>query len=73
MSETVKEGLRAIGVESGLYGLHSFRSGAATEVGKDTILDTSKHGGWAPGSSAKDSYIAESEENLLRIPLHLAV
>ena len=76
MSETVKEGLRAIGVDSGLYGLHSFRSGAATEVGKDVSIDPrlhNKHGGWAPGSTAKDGYIEESEENLLRIPLHLAV
>jgi hypothetical protein len=76
MSELVKEALRKVGVDSGLYGLHSFRSGAATEVGKDTSIDSrlhDRHGGWAAGSAAKDGYIEESEENLLRVPLCLRI
>jgi len=59
-----------------LYGLHSFRSGAATEVGKDTSIDSrlhDRHGGWAVNSTAKDGYIEESEENLLRVPMHLSI
>lgn len=76
MSELVKDGLKRVGVDSSLYGLHSFRSGAATEVGKDTSIDSrlhDRHGGWAAGSAAKDGYIEESEENLLRVPLRLSV
>ena len=76
MSELVKLALKRIGIDSGLFGLHSFRSGAATEVGKDISIDSrlhDRHGGWAAGSAAKDGYIQESEENLLRILLHLSV
>ena len=76
MSECVKKGLVRIDVDSNLFGLHSFRSGAATEVGKDSTIDSrlhDRHGGWAAGSGAKDGYIEESAENLLRIPMHLRV
>jgi len=76
MSELVKLALKGLGVNGSLYGLHSFRSGAATEVGKDTSIDSrlhDRHGGWAPNSAAKDGYIEESAENLLRVPLHLSV
>jgi hypothetical protein len=76
MSELVKAALKRVGVDSSLFGLHSFRSGAATEVGKDTSIDSrlhDRHGGWAAGSAAKDGYIEESAENLLRIPLHLSI
>ena len=76
ISELVKEALGRIGVVGSLYGLHSFRSGAATEVGKDCSIDSrlhDRHGGWAANSAAKDGYIAESDENRLRVPLHLCV
>jgi hypothetical protein len=76
MSELVKKAIKSIGVDSSLFGLHSFRSGAATEIGKDPSIDGrlhARHGGWAAGSTSKDGYIEESEENLMRIPLHLSV
>ena len=76
MSELVKEALGRVGVAGSLFGLHSFRSGAATEVGKDCSIDSrlhDRHGGWAANSAAKDGYIAESDENMIRVPLHLCI
>jgi hypothetical protein len=75
MSECVKKALKSIGVDSTLFGLHSFRAGAATEIGGSDIDSRlhERHGGWAAGSGAKDGYIEETTENLMRIPLHLSV
>ena len=76
MRESVKGALERLGLDGNLYGLHSFRSGAATEVGKDGSIDSrlhDRHGGWAAGSGSKDGYIEESADNLLRIPVHLSI
>ena len=53
MSECVKAALLAIGEDPARYGLHSSRSGAATEVASRPDFDPKgleKHGGWVPGS-----------------------
>lgn len=76
MRELVKEAFTKLGINGSLYALHSFRSGAATEIGRDTSIDSrlhDRHGGWAANSASKDGYIEESLENMLRIPLHLSI
>lgn len=76
MSECVKEALVAIGEDPSRYGLHSFRSGAATAVASQTGFDPrklEKHGGWAPGSSSMPGYIEDDAEAALVVPLMLSL
>jgi hypothetical protein len=62
MSECVKAALLAIGEGPTRYGLHSFRSGSATEVASRPDFDPrglEKHGGWAPNSGSMPGYIED--------------
>ena len=76
MSELVKGALGDCKLDPSLYGLHSFRSRGATRVASDKSINNrlgNKHGGWVAGSAAQEGYVEESEENLMRVPLSLAL
>ena len=71
MSECVKAGLLAIGEDPSRYGLHSFRSGGATEVASRPDFDPrglEKHGGWAPNSGSMPGYIEDSAVIAMIVP-----
>ena len=67
-SEFVKKQLKAIGPNPKQYGLHSLRSGGASAAATAAIPDRllMRHGGWR-SESAKNMYIQETEETLLRV------
>jgi hypothetical protein len=71
MSECVKTALLAIGEDPSRYGLHSFRSGGATEVASRPDFDPrglEKHGGWAPNSGSMPGYIEDSAVVAMIVP-----
>ena len=71
MSECVKAALLAIGEDPSRYGLHSFRSGGATEVASRPDFDPrglEKHGGWAPNSGSMPGYIEDSAVVAMIVP-----
>ena len=76
MSECVKVALVAIGEDPKRYGLHSFRSGGATEVASRPGFDPrglEKHGGWAPNSGSMPGYIEDSAVIAMIVPNLLAL
>ena len=76
MSECVKDALVAIGEDPKRYGLHSFRSGGATEVASRPGFDPrglEKHGGWAPNSGSMPGYIEDSAVIAMIVPNLLAL
>ena len=76
MRECVKDSLEAIGEDPSVYGLHSFRAGAATASANAPGVSShlwARHGGWAPESGAKDGYVELDEDVALRVPRVLAV
>ena len=76
MSECVKAALLAIGEDPNRYGLHSFRSGGATEVASRPDFDPrglEKHGGWAPNSGSMPGYIEDSAVVAMIVPNLLAL
>jgi hypothetical protein len=76
MSECVKAALLAIGEDPTRYGLHSFRSGGATEVASRPDFDPrglEKHGGWAPNSGSMPGYIEDSAVVAMIVPNLLAL
>jgi hypothetical protein len=76
MSECVKAALLAIGEDPSRYGLHSFRSGGATEVASRPDFDPrglEKHGGWAPNSGSMPGYIEDSAVVAMIVPNLLAL
>lgn len=72
--ELVGECLRAIGLDSSQYGLHSLRAGGASAAANAGVPDRlfRRHGGWK-SEAAKDGYLQESISDLLCVSrsLHL--
>ena len=66
--ERIREMLEAIGLNAEEYGLHSLRSGGATQAAKAGVPDRlfQRHGGWQSESSS-NRYIDESIRNLLQV------
>ena len=67
-SELFKKQLKAIGLNPKQYGLHSLRSGGASTAAAAAIPDRllMRHGGWR-SESAKNMYIQETQETLLKV------
>ena len=72
--ERAAEVIAAIGLKPKEYGLHSLRSGGATQAARAGVPDRlfQRHGGWHSGTS-RNRYIEESLRNLLSVSrsLHL--
>ena len=71
-SELVRKQLKAMWLNLKQYGLHSLRSGGASAAAAAEIPDRllMRHGGWR-SESAKNMYIQETEETLLRVSREL--
>jgi len=70
-SELIRKQLKAIGLNPKQYGLHSLRSDGASAAAAAAIPDRllMRRGGWH-SESAKNMYIQETEETLLRVSGH---
>ncbi|XP_045206149.2 integrase/recombinase xerD homolog [Mercenaria mercenaria] len=70
--EIFKDMLTAIGIDASRYGLHSFRSGAATVSANLNTTDRlwKRHGRWK-NVSAKDGYVKDSIKKRLSVSLNL--
>ena len=67
-SELIRKQLKAIGLNPKQYGLHSLRSRRASTAAAAAIPNRllMRHGGWRL-ESAKNTYIQETEETLVRV------
>ena len=72
--ENVIEGLKNIGAETKLFGLHSLRAGGATAAANLGVNDRlfKKHGRWK-SEKVKDGYIHESIEAKLIVTKNLGL
>ena len=72
--ENVIEGLKNIGAETKLFGLHSLRAGGTTAAANLGVNDRlfKKHGRWKP-QKVKDGYIHESIEEKLIVTKNLGL
>ena len=71
--EILLENLRKIGLDSSKFGMHSLRSGGATQVANcGFVCDRlfKKHGRWR-SDSAKDGYVKEKDEVKRSVSLNL--
>ncbi len=57
-----------------IYGLHSLRSGGASEAANNGVSDRliSKHGRWSSNTS-RDTYIKDSRSNRFKVTKHLGI
>ena len=72
--ETLLEALKKTGVNTKEYGTHSLRSGGATAAANAGIPDRlfKRHGRWR-SESAKDGYVKDNTEQLLRVSKSLGL
>ena len=73
--EILLENLRKIGLDSSKFGLHSMRSGGASEAANcGLVCDRlfKKHGRWR-SDSAKDGYVKENDEIKRSVSLNLGI
>ena len=68
--ELFHEYLQLSGIDSTKYGLHSFRSGGASEAASHGVSDRliSKHGRWS-SDSARNGYIKDTKRRRLDVSL----
>lgn len=68
LRDLFKKKLEALGVDSGVYGLHSLHAGGATSMANLGVADHlfKHHGHWQP-ENAKNGYIDDSMEEVLKI------
>ena len=64
--------IKGIGLNEKLFGLHSLRSGGATEAARNGVPDRlfQNHGRWK-SEKIKDGYVRDKLEDLLRVSLNL--
>lgn len=72
--ELLKEKLSLLGLDSSLFGTHSFRSGGATVCANNDTNERlwQKHGRWK-SVTARDGYVVDSLESRLSVSLNLDV
>jgi integrase len=74
--ELVRELMEAVGMDPDRFGLHSFRSGAASHANAQPNIPNrlkERHGGWAPGSTSAVGYVHETVANALMVPQALSL
>ena len=72
--EHILKAVEAIGLNTKLYGLHSFRRGGATYSARLGVKNRlfKNHGRWR-SENAKDGYVADSLEEILSVPKYLGI
>lgn len=72
--EIVLEALELLGLDKKQFGLHSFRSGGASQAASENVPDRlfKSHGRWR-SEKAKDGYIKESLKNKLVVTKNLGI
>ena len=72
--EILLAALKEIGVDTKVFGTHSLRAGGATQAANSGVPDRlfKKHGRWR-SESAKDGYIKDNTEQLLRVSRSLGL
>ena len=72
--EILLTALKGIGLDVKLFGTHSLRSGGATEAANAGVPDRlfKKHGRWR-SESAKDGYVKDNVQQLLRVSRSLGL
>ena len=72
--EILLAALKEIGLDTKLFGTHSLRSGGATEAANAGVPDRlfKKHGRWR-SETAKDGYVKDNTQQLLRVSLSLGL
>ena len=66
----------SVDVDPDRFGLHSFRAGAASHANSQPDLPDrlkTRHGGWAPNSTAAVGYVHETLQNALMVPKALGI
>ena len=74
--ELVRALMESVGMDPNRFGLHSFRSGAASHANAQPNIPArlkERHGGWAPGSTSAVGYVHESMSNALMVPQALGL
>ena len=74
--ELVRELMEKVGLDPDRFGLHSFRAGAASHANAQPNLPDrlkTRHGGWAPNSTAAIGYVHETLQNALMVPKALGI
>ena len=74
--ELVRELMKAVGMDPDRFGLHSFRSGAASHANAQPNIPNmlkERHGGWDPGSTSAVGYVHEIVVTSLMVPQALSL
>ena len=74
--ELVRALMESVGMDANRFGLHSFRSGAASHANAQPNIPArlkERHGGWAPGSTSAVGYVHETMSNALMVPQALGL